>query len=107
MIEVSKKLITVTGKEYHYPAEAGQNPQIWAVNIRLNCLDSRFELNRASWGINWSNEQILHVDREDLEKAGLMPCTEERTEKEIKENLADLLLRLLAEVGVFPTEDGQ
>lgn len=96
-IVTEKTLTTITGKEYKTVDGKYTGKQLWQVEIKVNCLENNFSTRGYA-----STNAIAYVDRDDLDKAGLMPTKIEYTEAEKEDELRDLFIKLLAEVGVYP-----
>ena len=104
-VTVSKKLTTITGKEYTYPENSSSNPQMWGMKIQLVCLDKDFSIPYRAYSSPWGHEQLLYIDRDTLESVGMMGVDKTITPEQVEDNLQNLLLKALELVGVYPKGD--
>ena len=97
----SKSIVRITTedtkKTYDFPDES--NPQIWAVKLQVDRLSPDGSLSGFS---SYQTSKIIHIERETLENARLVPIAEERKDEAAQETAEDLILRLLEHVGVYP-----
>ena len=84
-----------TKKTYEFPNKG--NPQLWAVTLSIEKI---YHYGQPKYGCVC--KKIIHVERETLENAGLLPKQNEKKDGEPEETPADLILRLLEHVGVYP-----
>jgi len=89
-----------TGRTYEFPDK--DNPQIWGVQLKIDSVSTHGATNFSSY----STTRVIHVERETLENAGLLPMSEKDKEckDEPQETAEDLILRLLEHVGFYPVE---
>ncbi len=87
-----------TGKTYEFPGEG--NPQIWQVNLQMEALN---QLGNAH---PTCTEKTVYIERETLEKAGLVPFTNTKPDVryEPTETAEDLIIRLLEMCEVYPAK---
>jgi len=88
-----------TKKTYEFPGEG--NPEIWQVEITIKTL------HRISGALDGypmtSPKNIIHVERETLENAGVVGKRVEPGKKHVpKETAEDLIIRLLEHVECYP-----
>ncbi len=88
-----------TKKTYEFPGE--DNPQLWAVQLQIDRVDGG---GHAYFNSHLRIPKTIHVERETLENAGLLPMKKEIKDASPTETPEDLILRLLEHVGVYPSE---
>ena len=86
-----------TKKTYEFPNEG--NPQLWAVTLSIEGISFYGQPAHGS-----VCKKIIHIERETLENAGLLPKQNEKKDEVAEETAEELILRLLEHVGVYPTE---
>ncbi len=91
-----------TGKTYRIKiGEPNDNPQLWAVTLKCQLIN-RHTGSTDNFGII---TREICVERETLEMAGLLPQPVVKgAEKETIETAEDLILRLLNNLGFYPTD---
>ncbi len=92
-----------TGKTYEFPEipiGIDGNPEIWALRLGIAVID-----NKGNPQLQNATMKTLHVERETLEKAGLIPFVKpEDKNRQPTETAKDLILRLLEMCEVYPSE---
>jgi hypothetical protein len=104
MPKIVKTIITTddTGKTYEMDGKNGIRPQLWYIEIAVDCLD------------NWGNHEKpgskkagFYVERGTLEKLGMVPYAQVKPpefpntqEDEVRETLE----KLLSLVGIYPEQ---
>ena len=103
-----KKTITYittadTKKTYEYPPKEGvKNPTLNEVLLTYDFVD---ESGRSSPSNRCTyNSTSIFLERESLERAGILPIAYESEVAEVTETAEDLILRLLEMVDVHPNE---
>lgn len=88
-----------TKKKYPIPLPKGA-PQIWALEAYIRGFNPTTANLEGSFG-----SVIVHVERQTLVDAGWIPATQgDAPPPKQKPTLHDLLIRILEEVGVYPSE---
>jgi len=93
MIEIKRTVKCLSGKSYLLGEDS--TPQIWQVAIRFDSVDSRGFASGNAYG-----EHTRHIEREHLERAGVLPAVAIPKEEHASETVEDLLVRVLEELGV-------
>ena len=99
--ETVTRITTVdTKKTYELPDKNA--PQLWELALTIACIDER----DGSTNTRSGNVAVIHVERQTLVNAGLMPVANDDKEptEETKETAEDLCLRLLEHLDVYPVE---
>ena len=86
-----------THKTYEFPND--DNPQLWQVNLQMEALNP-FGNAHPNY-----TQKTVYIERETLEKAGLVPFSKpEDKKRQPTETAEDLILRLLEMCEVYPAE---
>jgi hypothetical protein len=93
-----------TEKTYQFPpGNAPQPPDLWEVTLTIKSIDKQGWVSTSSV-YEWPKGTV-HLERETLENAGVLPKPMDTpTKEEPEETVEDLILRLLEHVGYFPCQ---
>jgi len=89
-----------TKKTYDFP-DASAPAQIWELKLTLTCLSNCYGRLERGTG---STAAVVHLERKTIEDHGLRPRVETRKNVPVEETPADLAIKFLASIGVYPTE---
>ncbi len=91
-----------TKKTYVMDKKYGINPQLWEASISIKHVSDNGYTDSYI-----SRTESIYLERETLEKAGLLPFTVDRDQPkpETVETAEDLIIRLLNHVGFYPTQE--
>ena len=107
MSKQTKVYITTDDTGNTYLMDKGgyqNNPQLWAVEIGMACVNSQTGSHNM---IAHADRKVFYVERNTLEKLGMVPFVPKRNDVSIEERqdeITDVLLKLLSMVGIFPEE---
>lgn len=97
MIIRTAKVKMFEGDEIEIPIPKGK--QIWELTVSRSCLSINGSAGERS------TIATIHVKRETLERAGLLPVVDTKGESESqKETTEQLLTRLLASIGIIAND---
>lgn len=99
MIETIKR-ITTADTQQTYELGNGEVPQLWEVRLSIACISD------AGTNYGHSEKACIHLERETLENAGLLPRSDSgpKNAPSQDETAEDLAIRLLEHLGYYPCE---